>query len=44
LWAGTLVVFRSTAQPKMLPEARPKPGAVKPVNKNKSVKSKEKRE
>lgn len=43
LWAGTLVVFRSTAQPKILPEARPKPGAVKPVNKNKSDKSKEKR-
>lgn len=42
LWAGTLVVFRSTAKPKELPDARPKTGADKPAKNKKIVTSKEK--
>ncbi|GLQ54941.1 XRE family transcriptional regulator [Devosia nitrariae] len=33
LWTGTLALFRSSAKPKLLPEATHKPGSLKPAKK-----------
>lgn len=43
LWTGTLALFRSSAKPKLLPEAKRKPGDLKPARNRKIVTHKEKR-
>jgi transcriptional regulator with XRE-family HTH domain len=43
LWTGTLTLFRSSAKPKLLPEAKRKTGASKPATNRKIVTRKEKR-
>lgn len=43
LWTGTLALFRSSAKPNLLPEAKRKPGDLKPARNRKIVTHKEKR-